>query len=143
MPQGTFSTSEMEYYFVTDPRNDHRTIFEMLVAESSSRSGSVRIEEFSVLEQGWATLGSHSARTCHCVCALFSPWRAYCDRWPHETKLEDAPLDSTEAEWRREPHPPEKFVREMQTRNDQLVDLGAPPLIHLEFVCSRLYTGPM
>ena len=111
---GTFTTSEIEFYFVTDPRNDHRTTFEMLVPDGgpSSRSSSVHVEEYTVEDENW----------------------------PRETKLTDAPIDSAEASFRRQPWPPEKFVREMQLRNDQLVDLGAPPLIHLEFVCARLCT---
>lgn len=39
--------------------------------------------------------------------------------------------------------PPERFSREMQARNDQLAALDLPALQQLEFLCARLYTGPL
>ena len=51
--------------------------------------------------------------------------------------------DSAEACLRRKPMPPERFSREMQHRNDQLAALDLPALQQLEFLCARLYTGPL
>ena len=106
---GTQTTSEIEYYFVTEPMCDQQSRFEVHPMGANSV-----VEEFEVLQDG---------ELC----------------WPREKKLEGRGNDPLAASILRKPMPPEHFARELQMRNDQLAKLGLPLLQSLEFICGRLY----
>ena len=69
--------------------------------------------------------------------------------WPEETKLIAGTADGDSEEkmlqedHRRQPIPLETFLKEMETRNEELAKREEPLVIKAELIAGRLYTGPM
>ena len=69
--------------------------------------------------------------------------------WPEETKLIAGTADGDSEEKMlqedhcRQPIPLETFLKEMETRNEELAKREEPLVIKAELIAGRLYTGPM